>query len=176
MHACTCVRERRRVCVCVLELLRGSQAPRRAVCGTRGSLRTMHGGGSAPSCCAFTHRASMHTHTHTRRLSRTHVHACTHTQSPAQLFMGSGQGWQPTPVFLPGESHEWRSLVGYSPRGRKESDTGRLWQFAHPRPLSILQRGLAPRSKGKARAELRPARRQARLPHSRSLLLPGRER
>ena len=31
-------------------LLRGSQAPRRAVCGTRGSLRTMHGGGSAPSC------------------------------------------------------------------------------------------------------------------------------
>ena len=38
---------------------------------------------------------------------------------------------------------------------------GRLWQFAHPRPLSLLQRGLAPRSKGKARAELRPARRQA---------------
>ena len=34
-------------------MLRGSQAPRRAVCGTRGSLRTMHGGGSAPSCCAF---------------------------------------------------------------------------------------------------------------------------
>ena len=30
--------------------------------------------------------------------------------------------WQPTPVFLPGESHGWRSLVGYSPRGRKESD------------------------------------------------------
>ena len=39
-----------------LELFRGSQAPRRAVCGTRGSLRTMHGGGSAPSCSAFTHR------------------------------------------------------------------------------------------------------------------------
>ena len=31
--------------------------------------------------------------------------------------------WQPTPVFLPGESHGGRSLVGYSPRGRKESDT-----------------------------------------------------
>ena len=31
--------------------------------------------------------------------------------------------WQPTPVLLPGESHGWRSLVGYSPRGRKESDT-----------------------------------------------------
>ena len=28
------------------------------MCGTRGSLRTMHGGGSAPSCCAFTHRVA----------------------------------------------------------------------------------------------------------------------
>ena len=33
------------------------------------------------------------------------------------------RAWQPTPVFLPGESHGQRSLVGYSPRGRKESDT-----------------------------------------------------
>ena len=30
--------------------------------------------------------------------------------------------WQSTPVFLPGESHGRRSLVGYSPRGCKESD------------------------------------------------------
>ena len=28
--------------------------------------------------------------------------------------------WQPTPVFLPGESYGQRSLAGYSPRGRKE--------------------------------------------------------
>ena len=27
------------------------------------------------------------------------------------------------PVFLPGESHGLRSLVGYSPQGYKESDT-----------------------------------------------------
>ena len=27
--------------------------------------------------------------------------------------------WQPTPVFLPGNSHGQRSLVGYSPWGRK---------------------------------------------------------
>ena len=33
------------------------------------------------------------------------------------------RAWQPTPVFLPGESHGQRSLVGYSPRGHKESDT-----------------------------------------------------
>ena len=29
---------------------------------------------------------------------------------------------QPTPVFLPGEFHGQRSLVGYSPWGRKVSD------------------------------------------------------
>ena len=31
--------------------------------------------------------------------------------------------WQSTPVFLPGESHGQRNLVGYSPRGLKELDT-----------------------------------------------------
>ena len=31
--------------------------------------------------------------------------------------------WQPTPVFLLGESHGQRSLAGYSPWGHKESDT-----------------------------------------------------
>ena len=31
--------------------------------------------------------------------------------------------WQPSPVFLPGESHGQRSLVGYSPWGHTESDT-----------------------------------------------------
>ena len=30
--------------------------------------------------------------------------------------------WLPTPVFLPGEFHGERSLVGYSPWGHKESD------------------------------------------------------
>ena len=30
--------------------------------------------------------------------------------------------WQPTPVLLPGEVHEQRSLAGYSPWGHKESD------------------------------------------------------
>ena len=36
---------------------------------------------------------------------------------------GRRRKWQPTPVFLPGESYGQGSLVGYSPRGRKESDT-----------------------------------------------------
>ena len=30
--------------------------------------------------------------------------------------------WHPTPVLLPGKSHGWRSLVGCSPWGGKESD------------------------------------------------------
>ena len=30
--------------------------------------------------------------------------------------------WQPTPIFLPGEFHGKRSLVGYSPWGHKESE------------------------------------------------------
>ena len=32
------------------------------------------------------------------------------------------RAWQPTPVFLPGESLGQRSLAGYSPWGCKESD------------------------------------------------------
>jgi len=40
------------------------------------------------------------------------------------LERSPGEGkWQSTPVFLPGKSHGWRSLVGYSPWGHKESDT-----------------------------------------------------
>ena len=31
--------------------------------------------------------------------------------------------WLPTPVFLPKESHGPRSLAGYSPWGREQSDT-----------------------------------------------------
>ena len=44
------------------------------------------------------------------------------------LSPGSGRfpwkrAWQPTPVFLPGESHGQRSLAGYSSCGYKELDT-----------------------------------------------------
>ena len=41
-----------------LELFRESQAPCRAVCRPCGVFRMMHGGVSAPSCCAFTHRVA----------------------------------------------------------------------------------------------------------------------
>ena len=39
--------------------------------------------------------------------------------------------WQPTPVFLPGESRGQRSLAGYSPWGRKESDTTQVTYMQH---------------------------------------------
>jgi len=37
--------------------------------------------------------------------------------------------WHPTPVLLPEKSHGWRSLVGYSPWGRQESDTTEQLHF-----------------------------------------------
>ena len=38
---------------------------------------------------------------------------------------------QPTPVFLLGESHGQRSLVGYNPQDHKESDTTESTQHTH---------------------------------------------
>ena len=42
---------------------------------------------------------------------------------------GPSRKRQPTPVLLPGKSHGQRSLVGYSPWGRKESDTTEQLHF-----------------------------------------------
>ena len=43
------------------------------------------------------------------------------------LFLGGEDSlkkeWQPTPVFLPRKLHGQRSLAGYSPWGRRKSDT-----------------------------------------------------
>ena len=40
--------------------------------------------------------------------------------------------WQPTPVLLPEKFHRWRSLVGYSPRDCKQSDTTEQLHFTSP--------------------------------------------
>ena len=47
------------------------------------------------------------------------------------------RAWQPLPVFLPGESCGQRSLTGYRPWGRKESNTAALahMQTDHQTPL-----------------------------------------
>ena len=42
------------------------------------------------------------------------------------------RGWLPTPIVLPGEVHGQRSLVGYSPWGRKESDMTSQLTHIHP--------------------------------------------
>ena len=41
------------------------------------------------------------------------------------------RAWQPTPVFLPGESHGQRSLAGYSTWGHRESDTTEATEHTH---------------------------------------------
>ena len=68
------------------------------------------------------------------------VYICTHTHTPppptytslvVQMVRKSDpwdwktpwrREWLPTPVFLPGEWHGWRNLVGYSLWGHKVSD------------------------------------------------------
>ena len=44
------------------------------------------------------------------------------------------RAWQPTPVFLAGESHGQKSPMGYSPGGRKESDTTEGLSTAQTQP------------------------------------------
>ena len=39
--------------------------------------------------------------------------------------------WQKTPAFLPGKSHEKRSLEGYSPLGHKELDMMSMHAWAY---------------------------------------------
>ena len=51
-----------------------------------------------------------------------------------------GRARQPTPVFLPGESHGQRSLVGYSPEGGKEFDTTEM-TLAHS-PIKVHPKNL----------------------------------
>ena len=47
--------------------------------------------------------------------------------------------WQPTPVFLPRESHTQRSLAGYSPLNHKELDTT---EYTHTHIYFLATRGL----------------------------------
>ena len=47
----------------------------------------------------------------------------------------------PTPVFLPGKPHRWRSLAGYSPWGHKELDTTERFHFLFTleREISLIK-------------------------------------
>ena len=74
-------------------------------------------------------RANTHTHAHTHTHKAAKYQISQVKEFSAFLCMGKIKGfcwrrkWQPTPVFLPGESHGQRSLVGYSPWSHKEVDT-----------------------------------------------------
>ena len=67
--------------------------------------------------------------------------ACNVGDPGLNIFLGQEdipwrRKWQPTPVFLPGQSHGQRSLAGYSPWGHKESD--RIER------LTLLLKGIVP--------------------------------
>ena len=47
--------------------------------------------------------------------------------------------WQLTPVLLPGKSHGQKSLVGYGPWGRKESDTTERLHFHFQTMVEIMK-------------------------------------
>ena len=49
--------------------------------------------------------------------------------------------WQPTPVLLPGKSHEQRNLAGCSPWGRKETQLSDF-TFTFTKSLPIHKRSL----------------------------------
>ena len=59
-----------------------------------------------------------------------------------------GREWLPTPVFLPGENHRYRSLMDYSPRGCKESGTTELLILSFP--SSKLHKQVNQQTKGGA--------------------------
>ena len=50
-------------------------------------------------------------------------------------FLPWSRAWQPTRVFLPGESPGHRSLGHYSPRGHKEADMTEMTERAHTHTL-----------------------------------------
>ena len=55
-----------------------------------------------------------------------------------------GRKWQPTPVFLPGESQGRGSLVGCRLWGRTESDTTEAtWQQQHASQVAIVVKNLS---------------------------------
>ena len=67
-----------------------------------------------------TGHTNLHSHWQCRRVSFLHTllreltFICPFDDS---YFHGRRRQWHPTPVLLPGKSHGWRSLVGYSPWG-----------------------------------------------------------
>ena len=60
---------------------------------------------------------------------------CIYIKKLGNIHKESGEG-NGSPLLLPGEFHGWRSLVGYSSWGRKESDTTK--QLTHTQGVSHI--------------------------------------
>ena len=67
------------------------------------------------------------------------IHQCLFCCLVYRLVLFQRRQWHPTPVLLLGKSHGWRSLVGCSPWGRKESDTTEQLHFHSS--LSCIEEG-----------------------------------
>ena len=79
------------------------------------------------------------------------------------------QKWQSTPALLPGKSHGWRSLIGYSPWGHKESDTTE-WLLqcvykSHLSPKGFAEDGLSHLMSGEGSTVPFPWMRTLRISH-----------
>ena len=74
---------------------------------------------SLPAEPPYSHYGAVITTVHLQNFSSSQ----TETLYPLNWNIPWRREWQATPVFLPGKSDGRRSLVGYGPWGRKESDT-----------------------------------------------------
>ena len=90
------------------------------------ALRTMHGGGSAPSCCAFSHRVAFVDRVPDELWNEVHdivqetgIKTIPMEKKCKKAKWLSGEA----PVFLPGESQGLGSLVGCRLWGHTELDT-----------------------------------------------------
>ena len=66
-----------------------------------------------------------------------------HFHFPLSMFMHWRRKWQPTPVFLPGESQGWGCLVGCHLWGRTGSDTTEVMK-QQQQSLSCVQLFVTP--------------------------------
>ena len=86
----------------------------------------------------------MHVHRNTLNTMAQYAYVGTYVteQGVMKFTLFQRRKWHPTLVLLPGKSHGWRSLVGYSPWGREESDVSERLHFS----LHALEKEMATHS------------------------------
>ena len=82
---------------------------------------------------SYTH-TRMHTHMRVHKWASLEAQTVKHSPAIQETWVWSlsqedpwRRKWQPTPIFLPGKSHEQRSPAGYSPWGHKQLDMTEQW-------------------------------------------------